>query len=120
MIKDKNKDASEIQGSAIESVSEYKYFSQTIFFQNRFKIVIEQRKANAWRAHWTKKKILKGRINQKPRVEFYIAALFRSCCMEPRRGRPLKNKINPLRITYYALMRNMSELKMKEKPNSRN
>lgn len=54
-----------LNGIEIEKVSEYRYLGQIVSFENKSEKEIKIRRANAWKAFWTQKYLLKGNLKLK-------------------------------------------------------
>ena len=64
-----------VNDKEIEIVSEYRYLGQIISFNNKMEKEIKIRRANAWKAFWALKFILKSKMKLKTKIRILESAV---------------------------------------------
>ena len=64
-----------VDGETIETVPEYRYLGQIISFSNKMEKEIKIRRANAWKAFWALKFILKINVKLKTKIRILESAV---------------------------------------------
>lgn len=55
----------------IERVTEYRYLGQVISFKNKTEEELKIKRANAWKAFWSQKYLLKSNLNRKTKIRIF-------------------------------------------------
>ncbi len=104
-----------IEHNEMEVVHEYRYLGQIMSFEKKMEKELKVRKANAWKAFWAQKTILKGKMNLRSKIRILERTVYPVITCRAQVWACTKKQIMKMKTTQHSMLRNILGIRLKDK-----
>ena len=106
-----------INEEKIEQVTEYRYLGQVISFENKMEKEIKVRRANAWKAFWAQKYLLKSKLGLKTKIRIFQSTVLPVLMYGAQTWALTAKQLKKLQVTQNSMLRSILVVRLSDKIN---